>query len=558
SIDGKCNNKINPFAGVVATPLKRLIQPEYGDGLSAPRRSVSGGELPNPRMISNALNDTKTASRHVNAMFVTFGQFITHDLVLTPETKGKSSKRVNGVEVNCSCSNPHHSCVNIPVPRGDPLHATTTCIPMKGTKVVHGCGNYPAENINLLPSYIDGNMIYGSSEEMLQTLRDQSSGKKHIYIYSLLTRKNVPSNISRIITCPGHLNPPGSTCFVSGERRLNENIGLSSLHLLFSREHNRIARRLNFLNRNWDSDTVFFETRRIIVAMIQVITYNEFLPLLLGRSYAKRFGLDLLTQGNYFGYNPTFDAGVSSAFATAAFRYGHTQVGASFSRLASDYIRSEFPTVPMRKALFQQAAVVNGSSHSILRGMMEDPALEVAPNMVDDLKNHMFESSSQPGKDLLAINIHRGRLHGLPGYNKYREFCGLNRARNWSDLASTINESMVTKLSAIYSHVDDIDLMIGGIAETPLSAGSVGPTFGCIIAHQFRDVRKGDRFWFENPGIFSKGQLQELRRASFSRVICDNMENMTTISPYAMLLSTVDSNSRINCGNIEPLNLALW
>ena len=68
-------------------------------------------------------------------------------------------------------------------------------------------------------------------------------------------------------------------CFLAGDPRVNEQTVLAIVHLFMVREHNRIATELGNINHHWDDETLFQETRHIIAAIIQHITYNEFLPM---------------------------------------------------------------------------------------------------------------------------------------------------------------------------------------------------------------------------------------------------------------------------------------
>jgi len=85
-------------------------------------------------------------------------------------------------------------------------------------------------------------------------------------------------------------------CIVSillliGEIRVNEQLVLTCMHTLMAREHNRIAKALAVINPHWDDEILFQEARRIVIAEIQHVTYNEFLPILLGKDVMEKFGL---------------------------------------------------------------------------------------------------------------------------------------------------------------------------------------------------------------------------------------------------------------------------
>ena len=77
--------------------------------------------------------------------------------------------------------------------------------------------------------------------------------------------------------------------------------------------------------------------------------------------------------------------------------------------------------------------------------------------------------------DLGALNIQRGRDHGLPSYVKWRKHCALDEAgeiSTWEELASAIESSELrSKLQQLYGHPGNIDLWVGGLMERPVPGG---------------------------------------------------------------------------------------
>lgn len=163
---------------------------------------------------------------------------------------------------------------------------------------------------------------------------------------------------------------------------------------------------------------------------------------------------------------------------------------------------------------------------------------------------------------MAAINIQRGRDHGLPAYTEWREPCGLSPINNWHALEKVVGPNSLQRIKSGYRHVEDIDLFVGGLAERPVVGGLVGPTFACIIAQQFSNLRKGDRFWYENGGFqssFTPAQLQFIRQVSFAQVVC-NAIGGGTLQPHIFLPHTVRTNGRVLCGegSLASIDLRAW
>lgn len=196
-------------------------------------------------------------------------------------------------------------------------------------------------------------------------------------------------------------------------------------------------------------------------------------------------------------------------------------------------------------------------------GFCNQPSQRRDEFVSEELTNHLFQSpGGRPfGMDLAAINVQRGRDHGLPPFTAWRTPCGLSQIKNWSDLEKVFAADSVQRFKSLYLHVDDIDLFSGGLAEKPVRGGVVGPTFACIIAQQFLQLRKGDRFWYENGGFessFTPAQLQQIRKVSLAQILCQTLTEIETIQPFVFLSHDNFRNVRESCDNPEMNSFDLF
>ena len=212
--------------------------------------------------------------------------------------------------------------------------------------------------------------------------------------------------------------------FVAGDSRVNLFLGLTTFHLMFTREHNRVVTRLQRINPNWNGDRLFQEARKIVGAQIQAICFREYLPKILGSAFAT-------TVGTYRGYNPSVDSTIANEFTSGAFRFGHGMIQEFYPRIG-DNNRSMSGFNFVEGTLHSDKLIFGGGTDPILRGFMQTP-LKRPQRLTPSITEQMFGST-----DLGTINIQRGRDHGLPPYVKFRQLCGLSTPRTFDDLSREI------------------------------------------------------------------------------------------------------------------------
>ncbi|KRY52472.1 Peroxidase mlt-7 [Trichinella britovi] len=490
TLDGTCNNLRSPLVGAAGTAFNPI---RLGSRPSA--REATRFLLSSPQLVT---------SGKWNMLLMQFGQFIVHDISKTsllPADRCGSCTDIPGrcFPIKVETVDPRFGCVRPPC-----------CLFFTRSSPLCGTGaQSKREQVNENTAFLDGSAIYSSSLPDSLRLKDSKTGMMRITFFNNHVMPPFDPH-----TCFGPNNCNAN--FDIGDNRASIFIALVGVHTVFLREHNRIAEQFLAMNPTWSVERVFQETRKIIGAMIQAITYKEWLPKILGIRYNS-------LMGNYTGYNPNVNPSIINEFTTAAMRFGHGMITEFYER-----VDEHGKSIPHAKLRFDQGVLkpakllFEGGIEPVIRGllMME---VKKPQRVTSSVTENMFGST-----DLASTNVQRGRDHGLGSYNDYREFCGLKKALTFDELSSEIlDPNLRNNLQQSYKHTDHIDLYVGGLIEEPVVDGLVGPTFACLIAEQFRRLRDGDRFFYQNPEIFKPDQLAEIEKVSMSKLLCENLKGFS-------------------------------
>lgn len=507
SIDGTGNNPFHNTWGSAGTDLIRIAPSNYADGASAP----AGADRPSARDISNALSDQADPNnpaqdldiinqKGLSDFIYIFGQFLDHDLDLTTANTGQSFDILA-----TQPGDPFNPPGYMPFTRSD-------YDPKTGTK-------NPRQQINAITSFMDGSQIYGSDPARADALRSHQGGRLLMDSNNMLpldTLANFPNGQLTMANDAGIVGQ--SQLFAAGDVRANENVELTAMQTLFAREHNRIAGQLQTAHPTWTDEQLYQNARRIVIAELQIITYTEWLPALLGPNALPA----------YNGYNPKVNPSISNEFSTAMFRFAHSQLDNGVDRMNNDGTDIADGGLDLAQAFFNPTLLnpagvydpfsthISTDIDPILKGGASGDAQEVDLLAVRDIRNLLFGPPGSGGSDLIARDIQRGRDHGLTDYNSMRAAYGLPRVKTFADITS--DPTVQAKLQQLYGSVDNIDAFVGALAEDHAPGADVGPLTKAVLVNQFTRLRDGDRLFYLNQ--FSGTQLQALlANTSLAKII---------------------------------------
>jgi hypothetical protein len=590
TLDGFNNNLIFEDFGRANVEYRRNAQARYADGIARP---VSG---PSPRFVSNRIfNDVSQnlfSENGVTQWGFVWGQFLDHTFGLRQETPGGEN-------------------TPLPFSATDPLEDFRNdfgVIDFTRTPAAPGTGvRNTREQINTVDSYIDASAVYGNSAARLDWLRqgtvdgDPTNNSALLLLPSgYLPRRDARGNPDAAppVAIDGRLRGTPNLATVAGDVRSNENIALTATHTLFAREHNRIVQALP---TSLSQELRFQIARRVVGAEQQFITYNEFLPSL---------GLRLSA---YRGYNPFLDATLSNEFATVGYRahsmihgevepaaeadaYTPAQLAAIEAQgveveVAGDEV--EF-VIPLNVAFFNPELLRQVGLGPVLFGIGAESEYRNDEQIDNQLRSVLFQVpvSGNPEcldgptlpecfhgvVDLGAIDVARGRDHGMPTYNGLRQAYGLSTRSAFTTItgestdrfpndpqinpADPINDpdildfvqlrdrdgnvidpadeeavdgsavvgvrrtTLAARLRAIYGSTANLDAFVGMLAERHVPGTEFGELQGTIWRREFERLRDGDRFFYLNDPVLTqiRNQFGIDYRRTLAQVITDNTE----------------------------------
>ena len=335
---------------------------------------------------------------------------------------------------------------------------------MNVSRAVHETVDGCRHPINFITPFIDATVVYGDS------LSDAA----------LLSELRVADSCL-LRTSQGDLLPlsEDNMTFVAGDVRAAEQSILTALHVLFLREHNRLCSELGDYYPTWTQEQLFWKARQILIAKLQHITYEEWLPTFLGDTV-------------YTGAEKRSDAQTVTEFSHLAFRVGHSM------------IPNEFGSFPLLGIFFDISIIQEVGVEPLLQAAYGTAAEKADIKIVDGLRNFLFSPTTPEGpsggEDLFVRTLVRARELSLGNYSSIAECYGVTP-----------------------EDFGDVDAFVGMFQE-PLATNSPLPMLmGMIISEQFQRIKKYDpNFYTKRRANIGSPWIQQVEATTLGSLVRAN------------------------------------
>uniref|UniRef100_A0A1A9W582 Uncharacterized protein n=1 Tax=Glossina brevipalpis TaxID=37001 RepID=A0A1A9W582_9MUSC len=544
--------------------FRRLLPRHYKDGFHQ-----MFNHLPNPLVISRKLqqlekeNGEQFNDNDKNLAIIQWAQFIEHDL-----SKPVVMSMYDGSSIEC-CDNKnyklqprfhHPACA--PLLNEDILFKEDpdTCLTYVRSALAIGrnnCTFAAPEKLNQATATLDLSQLYGSTKEEKNYMRSYKDG--------LLKSTNSLKHGEEILPLGPHelihkfcsvkeAVMDKQLCFMAGDSRVNNNPYTIVIYTIFMRNHNNIARKLKVKHPQWNDEMLFEKAKAINILMYRRIVFEEWLPEVIGNSLATkinnqtaRYDEQMQQISNEFGI-----AGIRFFFSMIpdVLRNSNHLVEYTVlsSRSGQDKNVSPPPIVTYSSNVFTLKKEIYKPSfeyttkkfNDVLYSLLHQKAMKMDATYETSFLSDFVRDVPPTHFDALGFDIQRSRDHGLQPYVNYLQVCQKIKINNWNDLKKFITLKELNKLKSAYRNFMDIDLIAGGISESPVPGATVGPTFQCIIAEQFSKLLYREEAWDELLPF-----LNELKGITGADLLCANSNLLYVPSNIFRIFSK--SNPSVPC-----------
>ncbi|KAL5274013.1 HPX2 family protein [Megaselia abdita] len=460
-LKSECNSIDNEYHS-----FRRLLPANYKDGLY----QMNKIGLPKPLEVSALASDNENTKEDDdnNLAFIQWAQFIEHDLV-----KAVVTTMHDGDTIEC-CNSEYFNLL--------PRYRHPSCEPLESVDIRQhtfdrkSCLNYVRsslavnkkcrlgvpEQLNEASSALDLSQLYGYTTEAQIGMKSKGFLKSNgeFLPYAEIVKDFCVSDTEK--------------CYMAGDSRVNANPYTIILYTIFLRNHNQIAKKLTNENSLMTDDEIFTKAKDLNTRIYRDIIFKEWLPILIGNDNMNKLTKEKLKKQT----SESFE--VSNEFGVAAARFYYSMIPSSQKKNINE------TTLFNLHDEFYASNLVDKNFDEQIEGILNQKALAMDSTYSNSVLKRYFATKDSKafisGADALGWDIQIGRDHGLQGYTEYVKACYGIKIKRWSDLSFSMNEEGISKLKTIYSDVNDIDLIIGGIFEKIDKDASVGPTFNCILS----------------------------------------------------------------------------
>jgi hypothetical protein len=497
--DGSYNDLAQPAMGMTGARFGRNVALKYAYG-EGPETLLK----PNPRLISSELLARRAFQPvpHLNLLTAAWLQFMTHDWFSHGD-------------------NDPARPIDVPLPEGDTWQGGPTNRP--GHMSVHATladqqrtgadEGMPATFRNHVTHWWDGSQVYGSDEARVRQMRSDPSGAQ--LADGLL-----------YLDAAGLLGLDGKEGVELAGFNESWWLGLSILTNVFVREHNAIARHLRIDYPDATGDWIFGKARLVNAALMAKIHAVEWTPAILDTPVL-RAGM----RGNWWGL-------LGEAYEKAHGRKGLGERITGIPASECDHhgvpfaMTEEFVAVYRMHSLLPDELVFRRHASDAVfdrRGLSQcvgahtrevyadatladvvysfatmNAGAQRLHNYPNTLRRLTLQGPKPHVLDLAAIDILRDRERGVPRYCEMRRQLRMNVPATFDELTGGDHQA-ARKLAAVYQSVEEVDLLVGCLAEPlPAGFGFSDTAFRIFVLMATRRL-KSDRFFTDDfhEGIYT-------------------------------------------------------